>query len=341
VKQPILQRSREGALRTLRNFISLRWVRDIWMYLVRIIERMEDNHIFLSAAGISFNALLCFIPLILLVFYALGFYLDTAAAIEMVDTYLQKLELFPYQREQLRGMVINLIEEFVGGSQLAGVLGGIGLIWTSSALFAALRTVLNRIFDIQDTKNIFVSKLKDFAMLSIVGMALVFVTVFLYGISVIKGIGEDVFGIQLDSWIFNDAINIISPFILSFILFSLVFYLLPDRKMSLRIIITSSSVAALLWGVAKFVFAYYLEHLWKIGTIYGPYAIIVATAIWVYYSSMTVLFAAEVAEMASERRELKRLFSDKSLQNVIEQSKTSPIGFPAITPDSTTDAERD
>jgi membrane protein len=319
-------------LRTLRIFISLRWVRDTWMYLVRIVERMEDNHIFLSAAGISFNALLCFIPLILLVFYVLGFYLDTEAAIKAVDTYLQKLELFPYQREQLRGMVIKLIEEFVGGSQLAGVLGAIGLIWTSSALFAAVRTVLNRIFSIQDTKNILVSKLKDFAMLSIVGMALILVTGLLYGVSLIKGLGQDVFGLELNSWIFNDVVNAVSPFILSFLLFSLVYYMLPDRRMSLRIILTSSSVAAVLWGIAKFVFAYYLEHLWKIGTIYGPYAIVVASAIWVYYSSMTVLFAAEVAEMAEERREMKQLFSEKSLQTIIAQSQISSIEFPTITP---------
>lgn len=37
----------------LEEFIRLRWVRAIWMYLVRIVERMESNHIFLSAAGLS------------------------------------------------------------------------------------------------------------------------------------------------------------------------------------------------------------------------------------------------------------------------------------------------
>ncbi len=319
----------------LEYFITLRWVRQIWMYLVRIIERMEANHIFLSAAGISFNALLCFIPLLLLIFYVLGFYLNTADAMATVDKWIQQLELFPYQKDQLRGIVIELMREFVSGSYLAGALGAVGLVWTSSALFAALRSALNSVFSIQDTKNIFISKLKDFAMLSIVGIALLAVTVFLYGVSMIKEIGQNVFGVELQSWIFNDVVNLVSPFVLSFILFCLIFYLLPDRRLPLRMILTSSSIAAILWGFAKLIFAYYLTNLWKIGTIYGPYAIIAATAIWVYYSSITVLFAAEIAEMSSERSELRRLFSSRSLAAVVRRSLSEEIDFPKV-PQSTT-----
>ncbi len=317
-------------LQLLEDFITLRWVRNIWMYLVRIIERMEANHIFLSAAGLSFNALLCFIPLLLLIFYVLGLYLDSEEALATVDIWIQKLELFPYQKDQLRGIVLEIMQEFIRGSNLAGVIGLVGLMWTSSALFAALRTALNRVFGIHDTKNILVSKLKDFAMLSIVGLAVVAVTVLLYGISFAKEIGENVIGLEMDSWIFNDAVNLISPFVLGFILFYLIFYLLPDRRLTPRLIFTSSAIAALLWGAAKFVFAYYLANLWKIGTIYGPYAILAATALWLYYSSVTVLLAAEIAEMSSERRELRRLFSTPSLRSVVANRLSARMDFPRI-----------
>jgi len=332
VTQTPLQRILDRTVTAVRDFVSLRWVRETWMYLVRILERMEDNHIFLSAAGLSYNAFLCFIPLLLLVFYVLGFYLDTQTALATVESWLQKIELFPYQREQIRSLVINLVQDFVSGSQLAGIVGAVGLIWLSSALFAALRTVLNQIFSIQDTKNIVVSKLKDFAMLSVVGAALLVVTVFLYSISLIKGIGHDVLGLELDSWIFNDVINVLSPFVLNFLLFCIVFYLVPDRRLPLRLIVTSSAIAAVLWGIAKFIFAYYIENLWRFGSIYGPYAIVVATALWVYYSSMTILFAAEVAEMNAERREMKKLFSGDSLKDVIDQSQTPSLEFPRVPP---------
>ncbi|MCZ7555470.1 MAG: YihY/virulence factor BrkB family protein [Bacteroidia bacterium] len=318
----------QQALTLLRDFLSLHWVRDTFMYFIRIVERMEQNHIFLSAAGLSFNVLLCFIPLVLLVFYALGFYLGTEDAIATVDRSIQDLGLFPYEREQLRGMVIDLIREFVGGSQLAGLIGALGLIWTSSALFGALRTVLGRIFHVEDTRSIFASKLRDFAMLSVVGIAVILVTVFMYGVSMIKGLGQKVFGLELESFIFNDVLNALIPFVLSFLLFLIVFTIVPDKRQRFRVVLIASSIAALLWGLAKFAFSYYLQHLWKIGMIYGPYAVLVATALWVYYSSLALLFAAEVGQMYDERRRLRKLFTEKSLTRVVERSRETTLRFP-------------
>jgi membrane protein len=318
----------QQALTLLREFLSLSWVRDTFMYFIRIVERMEQNHIFLSAAGLSFNVLLCFIPLVLLVFYALGFYLGTEDAIATVDRSIQDLGLFPYEREQLRGMVVDLIREFVGGSQLAGLIGAFGLIWTSSALFGAMQTVLGRIFHVHDTRSIFASKLRDFAMLSIVGIAVILVTVFMYGVSMIKGLGQRVFGMQLESWLFNDFLNALSPFILSFLLFLIVFTIVPDKRQNARVVVIASSIAALLWGIAKIIFSYYLQHLWKIGMIYGPYAVIVATALWVYYSSLALLFAAEVGQMYDERRRLRKLFTEKSLTSIVERSRETTLRFP-------------
>lgn len=322
-----LRRLWDRALPMARDFLLLNWVRDIFMYLVRIVERMEQNHIFLSAAALSFNALLCFIPLLLLVFWVLGFYLGTDDAIVMVEKSIRQLDLFPYQREQLRNITVGIIREFVQGSKLAGILGGIGLIWTSSALFGALRTVFGRIFHIEDNRNIFASKLRDFAMLSVVGIAMVLITTFMYASSLLRGLGEDVFGLRLHSWVFDGVVNTASVFLLSFFLFIIVFTLVPDKRQRFRVIVIASFVAALLWGIAKAIFAYYLANLWSIGTVYGPYAVIVATAIWVYYSSITLLFAAEVGQMYEERRRLRKLFTEESLHTVVLNAQRNALEF--------------
>lgn len=41
-----LRRLWDRALPMARDFLLLNWVRDMFMYLVRIVERMEQNHIF-------------------------------------------------------------------------------------------------------------------------------------------------------------------------------------------------------------------------------------------------------------------------------------------------------
>jgi membrane protein len=300
-----------------REFLSFRWVRDTWMYLVRIVERMQDNHIFLSAAGIAFNTLLCFIPLLLIVFYIMGFYLSSDSALRTVDSYLNSLDLFPYQREQLRTLLVNVISEFVRGSHIAGVVGGIGLIWTASTLFAAFRTALDKIYGVKDTMNILVSTLKDFAMLSIVGIALLLVHVSFYSLTIVRGIGKDVFGLEWNHWLFSTVISQITPLAVTFLLFCVIFFLVPDVRLPYKAIVLSSAIAALLWGLAKAVMAYYLAHLWSLGKIYGPYAILVATALWIYYSNITLLFAAEIGEMYLERKRLKDIFSHKRLEETM------------------------
>jgi len=306
------------ACESARAFITLRWVRDAWMYLVRIIERMEDNHIFLSGAAIAFNSLLCFIPLVLVIFYVLGFYLGSEEAIRTIDGYLGSLEMFPYERNYVREQVISLISEFVQGSHIAGIIGVFGLIWTSSTLFAALRTVLNRIFNFRDTKSLVVSKLKDFALLSTVGIALILIIALSYGMTLVKGIAVQVTGGFAEHWIFQSAFLHFYSTAANFVLFCILFTLVPDRRLPIRVTVLSSFIAALLWGIAKALFSYYVSNLWSIGKVYGPYAVVVATAIWVYYSSVTLLLAAEIGEMYIERKNLKNLFREKGMRLVLD-----------------------
>ena len=313
---------------TARRIASIRGIREVWMYLVRITERMEDNHIFLSGAAIAFNSFLCFIPLVLVIFYVLGLYLDSASALATINSYLDSLDMIPYEREYIRERVIMLVREFVGGSSLAGIIGLVGLIWTSSALFAALRVVLNRIFAIRDTRNFVVSKLKDLALLSTVGIALVLITALSYGMTLIRGLAESWFGLAAGHWLLEGTLLHLSTGLLNFMLFCVVFVLVPDQRISWRVVLLSSGIAAVFWGVAKALFGYYLANLWSIGRVYGPYAVLVATAIWIYYSSITLLVAAEIGEMARERRQLKKLFQEKRIRRIMASSEMPDLVFP-------------
>lgn len=297
------------------------------MYLIRIIERMEDNHIFLSGAAIAFNTLLCFIPLVLIVFYVLGIYLDSETAIRTIDSFLDSLELFPFQREQLRQVILGILREFIKGSHIAGIVGGVGLIWTSSALFSALRTILNQIYHVKDTKNIVLSKLKDLGMISIIGIALIMMTILIYGTTIVKGIAADVFGAQLQQWIFQNEIFHATSFVINFLIFCVIFLLVPDKRLPVRVIALTSFIAACLWSGAKFVFGYYLSNLWSIGKIYGPYAIFAAAAIWVYYSGITLLVSAEIGEMYLERKNMKEMFQAGSIDRIMKSIHATEIPF--------------
>ncbi len=306
----------------VRSALSFRWVKQSWMYSVRIVERMEDNHIFLSAGAIAFNTLLCFIPLILIVFYILGLYLDSESAFQTIESYIDSLELFPVQKDQLKELTLGVVKEFISGSHIAGIVGAIGLIWTGSALFATVRTVLNRIYNIKDTKNLLLSKLRDITLLTLIGICLLVVTILLYSVAFIQFIESDLLMELQRNWLIDQILTGATSVLISFFVFCIMFLMIPDKRLSLRSIFISSMWGAFFWSTAKVLFGYYVSNLWSIGRIYGPYALLAAIAIWVYYSSITILVAAEIGEMSIERRRLKKLFTTDELGNFTRARKT-------------------
>lgn len=314
-----MRRLLHGIRSVTQRVIALRTVRGAWMYLVRILERMEDNHIFLSAAGISFNVFLTLIPIFLLLLYVLGLYFDPAAVIVTIDEYLKTLGLIPYQKERILTTVYTIVQEFSSGSHVAGVLGGVGLLYMASTLFAALRTVLNRIFNTRDPRNLLTSTMKDFAMLSSIGVAAIVITLAIYGISLVQGMGGRVFGDLLSEGPLQFLLTTTASVTVTFILLVFVFLTLPDIRLPGKAVLLSSLVATVLWTAAKLVFEYYITHLWSIGRVYGSYAIAAAFAVWVYYSSLTILFAAEIGEMYIERLRMRRLFRDDVLRTFVDR----------------------
>ena len=295
------------------SFISLRKVRSGWLYIVRLAEHMDDNHIFLLAAGIAFNAIICIVPILLLAMYILATYLDPDSAMATVNSYIDSLRLLPFQREEIQRQVLLTLEDFIRGKSLAGILGVAGLVWTSSALFSSIRTVFNKVFHAQPMSNILVSKLKDFALLALIGVLFIVVTILSYSISLANELGpswiDGVFWQWLVESMFPRAVATASLFIM----FCMLFYFVPDKKIPLRVTLLCSTVSLVMWEAAREVFGYYILYFWKIGRVYGPYLLVAATFFWFYYSSLTIIIAAEIGEMSLERKRLRDFFTRENL----------------------------
>ncbi|MCG8607280.1 YihY/virulence factor BrkB family protein [bacterium] len=93
----------------------------------------------------------------------------------------------------------------------------------------------------------------------------------------------------------------LASYILVFGLFFLLYYLIPYRRVGVRVVTVSASWATLLWEVVKQLFGYYITHFATLGQIYGTYLLIVVVAFWIYYSSLVFIVGAEIGELYRER----------------------------------------
>jgi membrane protein len=79
-------------------------------------------------------------------------------------------------------------------------------------------------------------------------------------------------------------------------LFTVIFKILPDAKITWRDSIIGSSITALLFMLGKFLISFYIGRS-NLGITYGTAASIIIILAWVYYSAVILYFGAEFTKM--------------------------------------------
>jgi YihY family inner membrane protein len=88
--------------------------------------------------------------------------------------------------------------------------------------------------------------------------------------------------------------------LLSWTLFLLVYRLVPQARVDLRVAARAALWAAVLWEVSKYAFVWNLGRM-QLATFYGPLAFAVSLVLWAYVSSLVLVFGAAMAPVAPGR----------------------------------------
>ncbi len=263
--------------------------------------RLDELHVYLLAAGLSFNVLLCLLPLFLVALYIAGSIIHLEPVIESVrHTLSQALPLTP-GTESFIDAVVDEIRSVKDSSTTAGLVGIAVLLWTSSALFSSLRTAFNAIFSIPTPRFFLWYKLKDLLFTFLVVLLILVSTVLTPLTSVLaSSLSEHVS--WLASWHIGSLLSFSLSALIAFLYFGVLLRFVPNKPQPLFIIMSASISSMILWESARFAFTYYLNHIASFGRFYGTFSVLVASALWIYYSALIVLVSAEVAEYAYEQR---------------------------------------
>ncbi len=168
-------------------------------------------------------------------------------------------------------------------------LGLILLLWSGSNIFAALTEGLNTIYDIEEGRSWWKRRLLAIACLVCASVLLTGgATAILAGQAIIDRLGlSDVY--NLARW----------PLAFLFLtgLLWLVYYWLPDRdqRMSLKYVTIGALTGSTLWVIATTGFHVYVTGYGSYSETYGLVGGILVLLIWLYLTSLTILFGGEVA----------------------------------------------
>jgi len=256
---------------------------------------IDDNGVKLSAA-LSYYTIFSLPPLLIIIISVSGIFFGAEAVRGEIFGQINGL-VGSDAALQIQETIKNI--ELSNSNTFAKTIGIIVLLIGASGVFAEIQDSINYIWGIKArpkrglVKYIY-NRLMSFSMIGSVGFLLL---VGLIVNSLIDILSKRLAIIFPQNTIFLFyVINALVLFIITTILFSIIFKTLPDGKIALRDCLIGASFTALLFMIGKFAIGYYLGS-YNIASIYGAAGSIILILIWVYYSAIILYFGAEFTKV--------------------------------------------
>ena len=300
-------------------------------YLGGLCVRMSNHNLFLFAGGLAFATLLCLVPSVFLIFFALETFLDPTTMAYLVNRTVEMFIPYEEQAAYLKDALSSRISGVVEFKEAYGFSGLVILLMSVSGLFSSMRTLLNTIFQVSEHEQSFVAKmfkewpvavnkLKDAGALEYrvnffrialpavvdkirdLAMVLLVLGTFLLSVLLLPILAAilDVVLSPLHSYI--TYIYELASLTVIFAVFLGLYWLVPDRQPRIKVLAIGAFWAALLWKLAEWIFSYYLSHFASIWYLYGAYVLSVALALWLYFAAIIFIAGAQIAQLCHEKR---------------------------------------
>ena len=254
-----------------------------WRAFVRLINSSDLTH----AAAIAYYALLSLFPFLLLVISLLGSITADDADRLAVLTFV--FRYFPTQFE----FVNTQLDAFRQTRVQLGVAGGLALIWASLGVFGAVTSAVNDAWGVEKQRSFLRHRMVSFLMLVAGGGVMILGLLFVGAVQVARA---SWFGVMLTRFTWLEALQTLtftySATILLILAVGLVFYFIPNAKTRFRDVWVGAVLTGVLWRVAFDGFSWYIGRS-GLTLIHGSIAAVVVFLLWVYVSSVILMYGVE------------------------------------------------
>ena len=249
-----------------------------------IYRNYSDNETQVLAISLTYFSLLALFPLMALILgITKGFGLDIL--------FISKLfELVPQNEEMIR-TVLDIANKLLKSAE-GGILAGVGIVILLNSVIKVLITLENSF-----NKIWHVSKKRSIARRIVDCIAIIFIG----PIFLIVLIGTNSFVIeQVSTLFFRGTVGvgiftqILGP-LFYILLFTLIFYLIPNTNIKLKSAIISGIITSFLCYILKFIFLSVQGSITSYNAIYGSLALVPIFLIWVQYIWVTILLGSQIS----------------------------------------------
>ena len=267
--------------------------RPIERFIRCLVRSIIKHNIGALAAVIAFFGLSAMIPLALLLIYGASFFIPHTSVQNFLSDIVQSY--VPIIPDANFYIVENVSRLVAVGSNPVGIVGVIGLIWTTVGGFASFQQILDMIWESRHRRSFVKQYLVGFGMLGIL-LSLTVITSLAATVSL--DLVQRVFmrgNITFWLALFHDISRMSFPLLLFMTCYFCYRFLPTSHTIRNSYLLIGALVSTIGIYLSREVFVWYSLHLGQYAMIYGSLTFIMLFTFWVYIVCLIVLFGAEVA----------------------------------------------
>jgi membrane protein len=260
-----------------------------------ITEWNEDNAAHLAAA-LAYYTIFSFAPLFIIgvALAALVYGHDAAtgrvaAQVAAFTGSVPLAEFIEILIENARNPGVNLATT---------VFGFIALLYGATGLFTELKHALNHIWDVPTKEQQGIWRLILVRLLALVMVIIGGVIMFasLLVTTALSTATDWVNATWEGAAVRTQAVNFIFFFLLTVVIFALVYKYVPDVRIAWRDILIGSVATALLFSIGRLIISFYLSQSTMV-SVYGAAGSLIVLLLWTYYSAQIFFLGAEFTQV--------------------------------------------
>jgi YihY family inner membrane protein len=247
-----------------------------------LLSYLLDSEVHTFAFSVAANAILSFIPFIVLLYTLALSVFHSQAMVGVVN------DMVKYFLPSNQGFVAQNLA-YTASKHGVQVFSLIMILIACTGIFLPLEVALNQAWGVTKSRNYLLNQTVAF------GLAILMVALGMGSIA-LNAAARDVIAVAFfhhtDNFIFNSISFLLlaaTTGVASILFFFSIYWLLPNRKVPWRPVFRTAVVTGIIWLMAKYAFEAVLPHL-ALEDLYGRFYVSVGLLFWAYASGL-ILFA--------------------------------------------------
>jgi membrane protein len=248
-----------------------------------------------QAGSLAFSSVLAMFPLLILLSAASAYMGQPGDAASLAG------RVMGYAPQLVRDAVQPVIDQVLAQrNQALLAIGVVVTLWTASSGMQAVRGALNRAYGIQRGLPFWKARLKVTLFTVVVGGGVLIAFSSVIVMPYLWRLLETSVGAGQETPWLRNSVRYGSAFVVLTFLYALLYGWLPDIRQQLRTVLPGALLGAALWVGAAAALSYTLRTAGKLALVYGGFAGLVATLVFLYISATTLIFGAELNAVIRE-----------------------------------------